>query len=76
MEKFDSAYERGWFDRILTTNLTYQRPELMGREYHLSVRMERYIAALIDRLNQGLSIQDMIKPEKRMHQMIEQYKHR
>ena len=76
MEKFDSAYERRWFDRILTTNLTYQRPELMGREYHLSVRMERYIAALIDRLNQGLSIQDMIKPEKRMHQMIEQYKHR
>ena len=31
---FDKAYEEGLFDKILTTNLTYQTPELLSREYY------------------------------------------
>lgn len=29
MAKFDMAYEQGMFDRLLTTNLIYQTPELL-----------------------------------------------
>ena len=29
LEKFDRAYEQGLFDRLLTTNLVYQTPELL-----------------------------------------------
>jgi len=73
LEKFDRAYEAGWFDRILTTNLIYQRPELMERAWYCSVKMDRYIAALIDTVNQGNTLHDLIKPGKKIHEMIHLY---
>ncbi len=56
LEKFDRAYADGAFDRVFTTNLIYQSPELLERDYYFSVRMDRYVAALIDTLNRGMSI--------------------
>ncbi len=74
LEKFDKAYAAGWFDRVFTANLVYQPPELLQREYYFSVRIDRYIAALIDTLNRGGSIHDLTKPAKRIRQMVELYK--
>lgn len=74
LEKFDRAYAAGGFDRIFTTNLVYQMPELREREYYFSVKMDRYIAALIDTLNKGSSIHDLIKPAARIRQALEQYR--
>ena len=31
LEKFDDAYSRGLFDKVLTTNLVYQTPELLEK---------------------------------------------
>ena len=74
LDKFDDAFAKGWFDRIFTTNLVWQRPELLQREYYFSVRMDRYIAAIIDTLNKGNSLHDLIKPAGRIHQMVELYR--
>lgn len=76
LEKFDKAYAAGWFDRVFTTNLIYQSPELKERGYYLTVNMDRYIAALIDTLNRGDTIQDLVKPAQRIKQMIELYRNR
>ena len=76
LEKFDKAYAVGGFDRVFTTNLVYQSPELLEREYYLTVNMDRYIAALIDTLNRGESIQNLVKPARRIKQMIELYQSR
>ena len=72
-DQFDKAYQAGWFDRVFTTNLVYRKPELLDRPWYMSVNMDRYIAALIDTLNRGESIQDLTKPGKRMKAMIEAY---
>ncbi len=72
-EKIDKAYEQGLFDRILTTNLVYQKPELLKKEYYLSVNMNRYVAAIIDTMNNQASMQKLIKPEDRIKQMIKKY---
>ena len=56
LDKFDRAFSDGWFDRIFTTDLVYQTPELKAKPYYLTVNMERYIAALIDSMNQGKSL--------------------
>ena len=61
------------FDRIFTTNLIYQKPELLEREDYFSVHMDRYIAALIDTLNQGKTLEKLIRPAERIRQMIELY---
>ena len=72
-DQFDHAYADGWFDRVFTTNLVYQWPELLQREYYFSVKIDRYIAALIDTLNRGGSLHDLTKPAKRIRQMVELY---
>ena len=73
MEKFDKAYEDGFFDKILTTNLSYQSPELLSREYYISVDMCKYIAYLIDTLNHDASIGDLLSPTGRIKELITNY---
>ena len=72
-EKLDKAYEEKLFDRVFTTNLVYQKPELLKKDYYLGVNMNRYIAAIIDTLNRNGSMQALIKPEKRIRETIEEY---
>lgn len=71
--KLDKAYEEGLFERIFTTNLVYQKPELLEREYYYGVSMNRYIAAIIDTLNRNGSMQKLIKPQERMKNTINNY---
>ena len=73
MEKFDKAYEKGLFDKILTTNLTYQSPELLFRQYYISVDMYKYISYLIDTLNHDTSIGDLLSPTAKIKELIESY---
>ena len=39
LEMFDHAYDRYLFDRIFTTNLIYQKPELLEKEYGLKAEL-------------------------------------
>ncbi|MCQ2530495.1 MAG: ribose-phosphate pyrophosphokinase [Lachnospiraceae bacterium] len=73
MEKFDKAYEDGLFTRILTTNLTYQRPELREREYFTSVDMSKYISYIIDTLNHDASISDLLDPSTKIKNLVARY---
>ena len=72
-DKMDRAYEEGLFDRIFTTNLVYQKPELLEKEYYYSINMNRYIAAIIDTLNKNNSMQQISKPEHRIKETIMAY---
>lgn len=73
-EKLDKAYDDGLFERILTTNLIYQKPELLEKEYYLGVNMNRYVAAIIDTLHTHGSMQQLAKPARRIKDAIEKYK--
>lgn len=74
LTKFDEYYERGIIDRILTTNLVYQRPELLERPYYISVDMSKYIALIIDNLNHDASLSDLLTPTKRINRLLSQYR--
>ncbi|MBQ7599472.1 MAG: hypothetical protein IJU57_02245 [Clostridia bacterium] len=74
LDKFDQAYANGWFDRIFTTNLVYQTPELLRKEYYCSIKMDRYIAALIDTLANGNTLQEIIRPAGRIREMLDLYR--
>ena len=74
LEKFDKAFEKGGLDRIFTTNLVYQPPELKDKKWYYSVNMDRYIAALIDTLNRGESMEPLIRPAERIEEMIRLYR--
>ncbi len=74
LERFDKAYADGWFDRVFTTNLVYQKPELMERKWYCSVNMDRYIAALIDTANRSETLHDLLKPAERIRRMLDIYR--
>ena len=73
LEKFDKAYEEGLIDRILTTNLIYQTPELLERPWYTSIDMSKYIAYLIDTLNHDSSISDLLNPYNKIWKLIARY---
>ena len=74
LEKFDEAVKDGIIYKVLTTNCIYQKPELLTRDWYLSVEMNTYIAALIDHLNKDKSINEIINPAKRIKELVEEYK--
>ena len=72
-EKFDKAYEEGIIRRVLTTNGTYQSPELLSKEYYISVDISKYIAYFIDSLNHNASISDLLDPSAKIKTLIDLY---
>ncbi len=74
LEAFDKAYEEGLIYRVVTTNLTYQTPELLSKEYYINCDMSKYIAYIIDTLNHDASISDLLNPYDRCKKIIDKYK--
>lgn len=74
LEKFDRAYEVGLIDNVLTTNLIYQPPELLEREWYIDCDMSKYIAYIIDTLNHDSSISDLLNPNDRIQTLVSRYK--
>ena len=74
MSKFDEYYEKGIIDKVLTTNLVYQKPELLKRPYYVNVDISKYIAYIIDTLNHDASLSDLLVPTERIHRLLKKYK--
>ena len=74
LDAFDKAYEEHVFDLLITTNLVYQTPELLAREYYATAEMAKYIALLIDAMNHDRSISEFLSPTARIQKYIEKYK--
>jgi ribose-phosphate pyrophosphokinase len=73
LKVFDDAYEEGLIDKVLTTNLVYQMPELLNKPYYISCDMSKYIAYIIDTLNHDTSISDLLNPYERIHSLVNKY---
>ena len=74
LDAFDKAYSDGLIDRVLTTNLIYQSPELLEREWYINCDMSKYIAYLIDTLNHDTSISDLLNPSERIQTLLAKYR--
>ena len=57
LAKFDEYYEKGWIDRVITTNLNYRLPELLTKEYYIEANMSKYLASIIDIINHDVSVE-------------------
>lgn len=74
LEKFDRAVNEGIIYKVVTTNLTYQTPELLHRDYYIDCDMSKYIAYIIDTLNHDTSISDLLDPYERIEGLVKRYK--
>ncbi|MBR1471470.1 MAG: ribose-phosphate pyrophosphokinase [Lachnospiraceae bacterium] len=73
LDRFDKAYQEGIITKVLTTNLVYQTPELLEREWYLSCDLSKYIAYIIDTLNHDASISDLLDPSERIRKLLDRY---
>lgn len=73
LDRFDAAYQDGTICRVLTTNLIYQTPELLAREWYIDCDMSKYIAYIIDTLNHDTSISDLLNPVERIQSIVARY---
>lgn len=76
MGKFDEAFEKGYFDKIVTTNLTYQIPELKKRPYYVEADMSKFLASIIDFMNHDVSMAGVYTPTEKIRIILEEYNNR
>ena len=83
IEIFDEAYKLRYdkdlgkeiriIDKIITTNLIYQKPELKDRPWYECCGMSKYLAYIIDTLNHDSSISDLLDPREKIWKIIKRY---
>ena len=76
LEAFDKAYENCWFDRVITTNLTYQPPELYTRPYYTEADMSKFLASIIDFMNHDISMSHVMTPTEKINEILARYNNR
>ena len=73
-DKFDQGYKEGVFDKILSTNLVYRRPELASKPWFVEVNMCKYVAYLIDTLNNDATISTLLNPVQRIQNLMDKHR--
>ena len=76
MDAFDAAYEQCVFDKIITTNLIYTRPEVKAKPYYLEADVSKFIAQIIDFMNHDLSISNVTTSTEKIHEVVKRYNDR
>ncbi len=74
LDGFDKAYEKGHFDKVITTNLTYLPPEIYSRKWFCEADMSKFIAQIIDFMNHDESLSNVMATTEKMHAILEKYK--
>ena len=70
LDKFDEYHKKGYIEKVFTTNLIYNPPELLEKPWYSNVNMSKYIAYLIDRLNYDNSISSLLNPVDRINNFL------
>ncbi len=76
LKSFDHAYEQGYFDKVITTNLTYLPPEIYGRPYFVEADMSKFLASIIDFMNHDVSLTNTMTTTEKIHSIVEAYNSR
>ena len=73
---FDEAYEKCYFDKVVTTNLTYRIPDLYERPYYVEADMSKFLASIIDFMNHDSSMSNVYTPTEKIQEFLARYNNR
>lgn len=76
LEMFDKAYEKCYFDRIITTNLNYRPEELFQKPYYVEANMSKFMASIIDFVNHDVSLGNVLTPTEKIREFLSRYNNR
>ncbi len=73
---FDEAYEKCYFDKVVTTNLNYFPQELKTKPYYIEADMSGFLADVVDFMNHDVSMSNVHTPADKIHDVISRYNQR
>ena len=76
LDAFDKAYEKCYFDKVITTNLNYRLPELLERPYYIEADMSKFVASIIDFMNHDISMTNVLTPTEKIQKILRLYNER
>ena len=76
LQAFDKAYEQGYFDKVVTTDLTYLPPELYHRPYFIEADMSKFTASLIEFMNHDVSLTNTLATTEKIQDIVCAYNNR
>ncbi|MGI6011101.1 MAG: ribose-phosphate pyrophosphokinase [Ruminococcus sp.] len=74
LDKFDEYYEKGFIEKVVTTDLIYRTPELKSKPYYEAARMGKYLASILDILNHDVSVEKVRSTTSKITQLLERQK--
>ncbi len=76
LKAFDEAYEKCYFDKVVTTNLTYLPRELYHKPYFVEADMSKFLASIIDFMNHDVSLANTLATTEKIHNILDAYNRR
>ena len=70
IDKFQKAYEDGYLNAVLSTNLTFSRPELKDCKWFIQADMSKFIAYIVAACNQKRSVSDLLDPHDKINELM------
>ncbi len=73
LKAFDNAYERCWFEKVVTTNLCHRPAEILNKPYYIEADMYRFTADVINMMNHDSSMSNIHASADSIHGAIDAY---
>ncbi len=70
VDKFQKAYDDGLFTAVMSTNLTYVRPDVVEKEWFVQADLSKYIAYIVAYCNQNKSVADLLSCSDRINRLL------
>lgn len=74
VEKFNKAYKDGIISAVVSTNLTYRRPELREAPWFYEADVSKYISYFIASLNHDMSVNYLLDPHAKIQSLLARHK--
>lgn len=74
IEAFNKAYQEGYLTRVISSNLTYRRPEVQEAPWFIEADLSKYISYIIATLNHDRSLHELLNPYDRIKNLLARYK--
>lgn len=69
-DKFDDYYEKGYLDKVITTNLNYRDPVIFTKPYYVEANMSKYLASIIDIINHDISVEKVRSSNEKIMELM------
>ena len=73
LQAFDDAYAKGYFDKVVTTDLSYLPPQIYDKPYFIKAGMSKFVASPIDFMNHDASLANTPATTEKIHSILDAY---